>query len=174
MLCNFALHQYILALCLPYLESATLKPGKYMLQLLASHTPVWANFHSSLIKQVMASKTSTAPMKVGILSVGDMGVGIARLLIAHGIAVATNCQGRRCVRGRQQRTSLMTNKNPAKPLLKEPVRRKWRYLCRILNLFSNAHWFSPSFHPAMPRLLHRGLQMRSQVALERNRFTLLT
>ncbi|EFW99741.1 6-phosphogluconate dehydrogenase [Grosmannia clavigera kw1407] len=32
--------------------------------------------------------------KIGILSVGDMGVGIARLLIASGFSVATNCTGR--------------------------------------------------------------------------------
>ncbi|KAJ9157965.1 6-phosphogluconate dehydrogenase [Pleurostoma richardsiae] len=31
---------------------------------------------------------------IGILSVGDMGVGIARLLIAKGFSVATNCEGR--------------------------------------------------------------------------------
>ncbi|KAK0389601.1 hypothetical protein NLU13_3176 [Sarocladium strictum] len=33
-------------------------------------------------------------LKVGILSMGEMGVGIAKLLIAHGFPVATNCQGR--------------------------------------------------------------------------------
>lgn len=33
--------------------------------------------------------------KIGILSLGDMGAGIARLLIAHGFTVATNTQGRR-------------------------------------------------------------------------------
>ncbi|KAM5351629.1 hypothetical protein ACJ41O_004352 [Fusarium nematophilum] len=32
--------------------------------------------------------------KVGLLSLGDMGVGIARLLGGHGFAVATNCSGR--------------------------------------------------------------------------------
>ncbi|KAG8419854.1 hypothetical protein J3458_004687 [Metarhizium acridum] len=32
--------------------------------------------------------------KVGILSMGDMGAGIAKLLIAHGFSVATNCRGR--------------------------------------------------------------------------------
>lgn len=33
--------------------------------------------------------------KIGILSIGDMGLGIAKLLHAHGFAVATNCHGRR-------------------------------------------------------------------------------
>ncbi|KAL6868410.1 6-phosphogluconate dehydrogenase [Trichoderma novae-zelandiae] len=42
----------------------------------------------------MASTLSAAPTKVGILSLGDMGAGIARLLIAHGYPVSTNCQGR--------------------------------------------------------------------------------
>ncbi|CAK7245455.1 MAG: hypothetical protein STHCBS139747_007037 [Sporothrix thermara] len=32
--------------------------------------------------------------KVGILSIGDMGMGIAKLLIAHGFSVATNVTGR--------------------------------------------------------------------------------
>ncbi|KAK6843162.1 hypothetical protein PG987_004022 [Apiospora arundinis] len=32
--------------------------------------------------------------KIGILSIGDMGMGIAKLLIANGFAVATNCKGR--------------------------------------------------------------------------------
>ncbi|KAI5868308.1 6-phosphogluconate dehydrogenase C-terminal domain-like protein [Durotheca rogersii] len=33
-------------------------------------------------------------VKIGILSIGDMGAGLARLLGAHGFAVATNCGGR--------------------------------------------------------------------------------
>ncbi|UNI14485.1 hypothetical protein JDV02_001110 [Purpureocillium takamizusanense] len=37
------------------------------------------------------------PLVVGILSLGDMGAGIARLLKARGFLVATNCQGRRFV-----------------------------------------------------------------------------
>lgn len=32
---------------------------------------------------------------VGILSIGDMGVGIAKLLVAHGYRVVTNVEGRR-------------------------------------------------------------------------------
>ncbi|KAI3342068.1 6-phosphogluconate dehydrogenase [Ustulina deusta] len=37
----------------------------------------------------------TSPLaKIGILSIGDMGMGIARLLIANGFSVATNCRGR--------------------------------------------------------------------------------
>lgn len=32
---------------------------------------------------------------VGILSIGDMGVGIAKLLIAHNYRVVTNVEGRR-------------------------------------------------------------------------------
>jgi 3-hydroxyacyl-CoA dehydrogenase len=39
----------------------------------------------------------SSKLKVGILSMGEMGVGIAKLLIAHGFPVATNCQGRRYV-----------------------------------------------------------------------------
>ncbi|OTA01782.1 MmsB, 3-hydroxyisobutyrate dehydrogenase [Trichoderma parareesei] len=42
----------------------------------------------------MASNSNPTPTKVGILSLGDMGAGIARLLIAHGFPVSTNCQGR--------------------------------------------------------------------------------
>ncbi|KAI0478548.1 6-phosphogluconate dehydrogenase C-terminal domain-like protein [Xylariaceae sp. FL0804] len=41
----------------------------------------------------MASSTATLA-KIGIISIGDMGVGIAKLLIAHGFSVASNCQGR--------------------------------------------------------------------------------
>lgn len=32
---------------------------------------------------------------IGILSIGDMGMGIAKLLVAKGFSVATNCAGRR-------------------------------------------------------------------------------
>ncbi len=40
----------------------------------------------------------TAPLaKIGLLSIGDMGAGIARLLVANGFSVATNCSGRRSV-----------------------------------------------------------------------------
>lgn len=35
------------------------------------------------------------PSKIGVISIGDMGVGIAKLLIAKGFQVATNCKGRR-------------------------------------------------------------------------------
>lgn len=38
-----------------------------------------------------------ATLKVGILSMGDMGAGIGSMLKAKGIQVATNCQGRRHV-----------------------------------------------------------------------------
>ncbi|KAL7943466.1 6-phosphogluconate dehydrogenase [Trichoderma barbatum] len=38
--------------------------------------------------------STSIPTKIGILSLGDMGAGIARLLIAHGFPVSTNCQGR--------------------------------------------------------------------------------
>ncbi|KAI6779601.1 uncharacterized protein J7T54_008219 [Emericellopsis cladophorae] len=41
----------------------------------------------------MASRSEKMP-KVGILSLGSMGAGLARLLIAHGFPVATNVQGR--------------------------------------------------------------------------------
>lgn len=33
--------------------------------------------------------------KIGILSIGDMGMGIAKLLISKGFSVATNGRGRR-------------------------------------------------------------------------------
>lgn len=42
----------------------------------------------------MASSTLAT---VGILSVGEMGMGIAKLLVANGFSVATNCAGRRYV-----------------------------------------------------------------------------
>ncbi|KAI0537988.1 6-phosphogluconate dehydrogenase [Xylaria digitata] len=32
--------------------------------------------------------------KIGVVSIGDMGMGIAKLLIANGFSVATNCKGR--------------------------------------------------------------------------------
>lgn len=42
--------------------------------------------------------SAPAPLaKIGILSIGDMGMGVAKLLIANGFAVATNCKGRRYV-----------------------------------------------------------------------------
>lgn len=33
--------------------------------------------------------------KIGIVSIGEMGVGIAKLLMAHGYTVMTNITGRR-------------------------------------------------------------------------------
>ncbi|KAI1133683.1 6-phosphogluconate dehydrogenase C-terminal domain-like protein [Nemania abortiva] len=37
----------------------------------------------------------TAPLaRIGVISIGDMGMGIAKLLIANGFSVATNCKGR--------------------------------------------------------------------------------
>lgn len=39
--------------------------------------------------------TNGTPSKIGVISIGDMGVGIAKLLIAKGFQVATNCKGRR-------------------------------------------------------------------------------
>jgi hypothetical protein len=36
-----------------------------------------------------------APSAVAVLSIGDMGVGIARLLISQGFTVVTNVTGRR-------------------------------------------------------------------------------
>lgn len=38
---------------------------------------------------------STKLATIGILSIGDMGMGIAKLLVAKGFVVATNCTGRR-------------------------------------------------------------------------------
>ncbi|EGX89464.1 6-phosphogluconate dehydrogenase [Cordyceps militaris CM01] len=40
------------------------------------------------------SPAAPALATIGILSIGDMGLGIAKLLHAHGFAVATNCHGR--------------------------------------------------------------------------------
>ncbi|CCF43678.1 6-phosphogluconate dehydrogenase [Colletotrichum higginsianum] len=42
----------------------------------------------------MAANGET-PSKVGVISIGDMGVGIAKLLVAKGFRVATNVKGRR-------------------------------------------------------------------------------
>ncbi|KAK2047031.1 6-phosphogluconate dehydrogenase C-terminal domain-like protein [Colletotrichum somersetense] len=41
----------------------------------------------------MATSSAT-PSKVGVISIGDMGVGIAKLLVAKGFRVATNVKGR--------------------------------------------------------------------------------
>jgi hypothetical protein len=45
------------------------------------------------------AEATTAPNSpfpaVGIISFGDMGSGLARLLIAHGFTIVTNCEGRR-------------------------------------------------------------------------------
>ncbi|RGP59079.1 putative 28.5 kda protein in 7s rna 5'region [Fusarium sporotrichioides] len=41
----------------------------------------------------MSNKSHSKP-KIGLLSIGDMGVGIAKLLIAHGFLVATNISDR--------------------------------------------------------------------------------
>ena len=40
---------------------------------------------------------ATTPVKVGVISIGEMGLGIAKLLCAHGYSVLTNITGRRCV-----------------------------------------------------------------------------
>jgi 3-hydroxyisobutyrate dehydrogenase-like beta-hydroxyacid dehydrogenase len=40
------------------------------------------------------SNISESKPKIGLLSIGDMGVGIAKLLIAHGFVVVTNISGR--------------------------------------------------------------------------------
>lgn len=37
----------------------------------------------------------TTPVKVGIVSIGEMGAAIAKLLSAHGYTVLTNITGRR-------------------------------------------------------------------------------
>ncbi|KAI0489815.1 6-phosphogluconate dehydrogenase [Xylaria cf. heliscus] len=37
---------------------------------------------------------ATPVAKIGVISIGDMGMGIAKLLIANGFSVATNCKGR--------------------------------------------------------------------------------
>lgn len=42
----------------------------------------------------MATKTRSLAT-IGLLSIGGMGVGIAKLLVAKGFSVATNCEGRR-------------------------------------------------------------------------------
>lgn len=43
----------------------------------------------------MADATTPLRATVGIISLGDMGSGIARLLVAEGYSVVTNCAGRR-------------------------------------------------------------------------------
>ena len=53
-----------------------------------------SSYDNSLRLENMSS-IAAAATKVGILSMGDMGAGIGRLLVAHGIPVATNCEGRR-------------------------------------------------------------------------------
>lgn len=46
--------------------------------------------------RTMATTNRHTPLAtIGILSIGDMGLGIAKLLKAKGFSVATNCQGRR-------------------------------------------------------------------------------
>ena len=48
-------------------------------------------------------KLSMAPLAtVGILSIGEMGMGIAKLLIAHNYRVVTNIAGRRYAKARSQ------------------------------------------------------------------------
>ncbi|KAJ2976587.1 hypothetical protein NUW58_g8046 [Xylaria curta] len=37
---------------------------------------------------------TSALAKIGVISIGDMGMGIAKLLVANGFSVATNCRGR--------------------------------------------------------------------------------
>ncbi|KAI0206403.1 6-phosphogluconate dehydrogenase [Astrocystis sublimbata] len=37
---------------------------------------------------------ASAVAKIGVISIGDMGMGIAKLLVANGFSVATNCKGR--------------------------------------------------------------------------------
>lgn len=41
--------------------------------------------------------SAISALKIGVVSMGEMGTGIAKLLIAHGYPVATNVQGRRLV-----------------------------------------------------------------------------
>ena len=45
----------------------------------------------------MASAAADALPTVGIVSMGDMGAGIARLLVAHRYPVVTNVSDRSCV-----------------------------------------------------------------------------
>ena len=49
----------------------------------------------------MAETSSSAIVdevtNIGILSIGEMGGGIAKLLLAHGYKVCTSTTGRRCV-----------------------------------------------------------------------------
>ncbi|KAK1600415.1 6-phosphogluconate dehydrogenase [Colletotrichum navitas] len=42
----------------------------------------------------MSTTSNVTPSKVGVISIGDMGVGIAKLLVAKGFRVATNVKGR--------------------------------------------------------------------------------
>lgn len=43
----------------------------------------------------MAPSSDIPRTAIGVLSIGDMGVGIAKLLIAHDFTVVTNVTGRR-------------------------------------------------------------------------------
>ncbi|EJT78604.1 hypothetical protein GGTG_03703 [Gaeumannomyces tritici R3-111a-1] len=52
----------------------------------------------------MASQDAPTKAKVAILSLGDMGSGIARLLAARGFPVATNCEGRSADTAERART----------------------------------------------------------------------
>ena len=67
----------------------------------------------------MATKSAT----IGILSIGDMGLGIANLLIAHGYKVVTNASDRRQSLSPQSPASLLTNfsvKTPKTALVPPP------------------------------------------------------
>lgn len=76
---------------LPRLRPLTWHPPLLLLQLAApsSLTP-----RTLLTVRNMAT-TKTPLATIGILSIGDMGLGIAKRLRATGFAVATNCHGRR-------------------------------------------------------------------------------
>ena len=63
-----------------------------LLLLLAAPSPL-APHTLRTVRRMATTKTPLAT--VGILSIGDMGIGIAKRLRATGFAVATNCHGRR-------------------------------------------------------------------------------
>jgi hypothetical protein len=53
------------------------------------------NLKGRLWRSVFRSTMTPALATVGILSIGEMGLGVANLLIAHNYRVVTNLEGRR-------------------------------------------------------------------------------
>ncbi|OHE98889.1 hypothetical protein CORC01_05785 [Colletotrichum orchidophilum] len=75
----------------PGMETKLDVPGSWIGHMALPHGQRWKNSQLPLLN--MAANKET-PSKIGVVSIGDMGVGIAKLLIAKGFQVATNCKGR--------------------------------------------------------------------------------